>query len=154
VAKGKDEAAARACLGQLTEAQRRQVRAHRVDMGAPFNAACKELLPNSQAVVDRFHVAKKFHEAVDGLRKKSPGGTRRGSGPAATPQPTTRCRGSGQTACPVTTALQRPPRTSQATAPRVARDTTTSQWPSRSGWPLGPTTSMASAATAASTFDR
>jgi len=77
VAKGKDEAAARVCLGQLTEAQRKQVRTHRVDMGAPFNAACKALLPNSQAVVDRFHVAKKFHEAVDGLRKKSPGGTRR-----------------------------------------------------------------------------
>jgi transposase len=76
VAKGKDEAAARACLGQLPEAQREPVRTHRVDRGAPCNAAGKELLPNSQAVVDRFHVAQKFHAAVDGLRKKAPGGTR------------------------------------------------------------------------------
>ncbi len=43
-----------------------------------------------------------------------------------------------------------------ATPPRarVASETTRYQWPSSSGWPLGPTTSMASAATAASTLDR
>jgi transposase len=78
VAKGKDEDAARECLRQLTEGQRRQVRTHRVDMGAPFNAACRVLLPASQAVVDRFHVAKKFHEVVDARRKKSLGAIRRG----------------------------------------------------------------------------
>jgi transposase len=78
VAKGKDEDAARACLAQLTEAQRQKVGTHRVDMGAPFNAACRVLLPNSKAVVDRFHVAKKFHEVVDARRKKSPGDIRRG----------------------------------------------------------------------------
>jgi transposase len=78
VAKGKDEDAARECLAQLTEAQRQKVGTHRVDMGAPFNAACRVLLPNSQAVVDRFHVAKKFHEVVDARRKKSAGGIRRG----------------------------------------------------------------------------
>jgi Transposase len=30
----------------------------------------KPLLKNSRAVTDRFHVAKKFNEAVDALRKK------------------------------------------------------------------------------------
>ena len=57
VAKGKDEAAARACLAQLSKEQRRQVRTHRVDMGAPFNAAAyyKSVVDKlGQASIDSF----------------------------------------------------------------------------------------------------
>jgi transposase len=65
VAEGRDEAAARQCLGQLSEGQRRQVQTYRADMAPAFHAACRNLLRNAKAVVDRFHVAKRFNEAVD-----------------------------------------------------------------------------------------
>ena len=35
-----------------------------------YPAACATRLKNSRAVTDRFHVAKKFNETVDALRKK------------------------------------------------------------------------------------
>jgi transposase len=70
LAAGRDEAAARTCLGQMTAEQRRGVQAYRADMGQAFHNACRALLPNAKAVVDRFHVAKKFNEAIDGQRKK------------------------------------------------------------------------------------
>jgi transposase len=71
VARGRDQAAAEACLDHLSEEQRRRVRTHRVDMGPAYPAACAARLENSRAVTDRFHVAKKFNEVVDGLRKKN-----------------------------------------------------------------------------------
>jgi transposase len=71
LAAGRDEAAARTCLGQMTAEQRQGVRAYRADMGQAFHNACRDLLPNARAVVDRFHVAKKFNEAIDGQRKKN-----------------------------------------------------------------------------------
>ena len=71
VAEGRDEAAARQCLGQLSEGQRRQVQTYRADMGPAFHAACRDLLKNAKAVVDRFHVAKRFNEAVDRERGKN-----------------------------------------------------------------------------------
>jgi transposase len=71
VAQGRDEAAGRECLGQLSEGQRWQVRAYRADMAPAFHAACRSLLPNARAVVDRFHVARKFNEAVDRERGKN-----------------------------------------------------------------------------------
>ena len=71
VAEGRDEAAGRQCLGQLSEEQQRQVQTYRADMGQAFHNACRGLLPNARAVVDRFHVAKKFNEAIDGQRKKN-----------------------------------------------------------------------------------
>ncbi len=70
VARGKDTAAAQKCLDLLSEEQRQRVRTHRVDMGSAYPAACATRLKNSRAVTDRFHVAKKFNEAVDALRKK------------------------------------------------------------------------------------
>src|SRR5512142_1391962 len=69
VARGKDTAAAPKCLDRLSEEQRQQVRTHRVDMGSAYPAACAERLKYSSAVTDRFHVAKRFNEVVDGLRK-------------------------------------------------------------------------------------
>src|SRR5512135_3112499 len=69
VARGKDMAAAVKCLDRLSEEQRQQVRTHRVDMGSAYPAACAERLKHSRAVTDRFHVAKKFNEVVDALRK-------------------------------------------------------------------------------------
>jgi transposase len=71
VAKGKDQAAGEACLGRLSPEQRAAIQTHRVDMGAAFNAACAKRLKNSRAVVDRFHVAKRFNDEVDDLRKKN-----------------------------------------------------------------------------------
>ena len=62
-------AAAQKCLDLLSEEQRQQVRTHRVDMGSAFPAACATRLKHSRAVTDRFHVAKKFNEVVDALRK-------------------------------------------------------------------------------------
>jgi transposase len=74
VAEGRDEAAARKCLENLAEVQRRQVRTYRADMAVAFHNACRNLLPNARPVVDRFHVAKKFNEAIDGRRKKNHAG--------------------------------------------------------------------------------
>src|SRR3974390_2881167 len=71
VERGKDTAAALKCLERLTHEQRQQVRTHRVDMGSAYPAACALRLPHSRAVTDRFHVAKKFNEVVDTLRKKN-----------------------------------------------------------------------------------
>jgi transposase len=68
---GRDAAAGRACLDCLTAAQRAQVRSYRVDMGAAYNAACAAGLPQARGVIDRFHVAKLWNEALDGLRKKN-----------------------------------------------------------------------------------
>jgi transposase len=73
VAKGKDIAAAQKCLDRLSAQQRQQVRTHRVDMGSAYPWACASLLKNSRAVTDRFHVAKKFNEVIDRLRKKLTG---------------------------------------------------------------------------------
>jgi transposase len=70
VARGKDIAAAEKCLDLLSEEQRLQVRTHRVDMGSAYPSACAARLKDSRAVTDRFHVAKKFNEVVDTLRKK------------------------------------------------------------------------------------
>jgi transposase len=69
VARGKDTAAAQKCLDLLSEEQCQRVRTHRVDMGSAYPAACAARLKHSRAVTDRFHVAKKFNEAVDALRK-------------------------------------------------------------------------------------
>jgi transposase len=71
VAKGRDEEAGRECLLALSEKQRSAVRCHHTDMGPSYLAACAALLPNSQSVIDRFHVAKKLGEVTDKLRKKT-----------------------------------------------------------------------------------
>jgi transposase len=70
VAAGRDEAAARQCLEKLAQTQREGVQTYRADMSAAYHKACRSLLANAKAVVDRFHVAKKFNEAIDGQRKK------------------------------------------------------------------------------------
>jgi transposase len=74
VADGRDEAAARKCLEKLAAPQRQGVRTYRADMASAFHSACRALLPEARAVVDRFHVAKKFNEAIDGQRKKNHAG--------------------------------------------------------------------------------
>jgi transposase len=70
VATGRDEAAARECLEKLAEPQRQRVQTYRADMSQAFHNACRDLLGNARPVVDRFHVAKHFNEAIDGQRKK------------------------------------------------------------------------------------
>ena len=69
VAKGRDEAAGRKCLEKLSFEQRQKVRTYRADMAKAFHNACRALLPKAKAVVDRFHVAKNFNEAIDKQRK-------------------------------------------------------------------------------------
>jgi transposase len=71
LAKGRDEAAGQACLERLSLKQRAAVRFHHTDMGPAYLKACATLLPNSQSVIDRFHVAKKLGEVADTLRKKT-----------------------------------------------------------------------------------
>jgi transposase len=71
VAKGRDEAAGQACLERLSPEQRAAVGCHHTDMSPAYLKACRELLPNSQSVIDRFHVAKKLGEVADALRKKT-----------------------------------------------------------------------------------
>src|SRR5262249_17427168 len=66
-----DEAAARECLEKLAAPQRAGVQAYRADMSPAFHKACRELLPNARPVVDRFHVAKLFNEALDTQQKKN-----------------------------------------------------------------------------------
>jgi transposase len=72
VAAGKDQAAAEQCLNRLSDEQRAAVQTHRTDMSPAFAAACREKLPHSRQVIDRFHVAKKLGEAADRVRKKDP----------------------------------------------------------------------------------
>jgi transposase len=71
VAEGRDEAAARKCLEKLAPEQRLGVMTYRADMALAIHNACRGLLPNARPVVDRFHVAKQFNEAVDRERKKN-----------------------------------------------------------------------------------
>jgi transposase len=73
VARGRDRQATEACLAKLSPEQRQQVRSHRTDMSAVYPQVCSELLPNSQLVVDRFHVAQHLGRIVDRLRKKRVG---------------------------------------------------------------------------------
>jgi transposase len=75
VAKGRDEEAAKQCLAVLSAEQRAKVATHNTDMSPAYLSACRTLLPNSQSVIDRFHVAKKLGEVTDGLRKKTTGPT-------------------------------------------------------------------------------
>jgi len=75
VAPGRDQAAAAACLQKLSDQQRQAVASHRTDLSPAYLSACKELLPNSQSVTDRFHVARQLGEAAAALRKKGPGPT-------------------------------------------------------------------------------
>jgi transposase len=71
MAKGRDEAAGKACLDALASEQQLAVGFHHTDMGPAFLSACKEVLKNSTSVIDRFHVAKKLGEVADTLRKKT-----------------------------------------------------------------------------------
>lgn len=71
LAKGRDEAAGKKCLEMLSPEQRKAVRFHHTDMGAAYLKACRDLLPKSQSVIDRFHVAQKLGEVADELRKKT-----------------------------------------------------------------------------------
>jgi transposase len=71
VVPGRDEEAATKCLECLTPEQRAKVRSYRVDMGPAYNKVCAKLLPNAAGVIDRFHVAQLFNDAIDGERKKN-----------------------------------------------------------------------------------
>lgn len=67
-AAGRDEAAVQTCAEKLTEKQRLAVKTVRSDRGAAMLTGTK-YFRNAQAVIDRFHVAKRVCEFADGLRK-------------------------------------------------------------------------------------
>src|SRR4029450_3480522 len=71
VAEGRDEAAARKCLEKLGPEPLPQGRPYGAASGVAFHNACRGLLPNAQPVVDRFHVARQFNEAIDRERGKN-----------------------------------------------------------------------------------
>lgn len=64
---GKTKKAAR---GLLVKLDGQALRACAIDMWEPFKAACQEVVPQAQVVVDRFHVIKAVNEAVDTVRKR------------------------------------------------------------------------------------
>ena len=70
VVKGRDKAAVQQCLALLTPEQRQRVQSHRTDMSGVYPEVCAQMLPNSQSVIDRFHVAQHLGKIVDGVRKK------------------------------------------------------------------------------------
>ena len=70
VVKGRDKEAVEKCLALLSPQQRAAVQSHRTDMSGSYPQVCAGWLPNSQAVIDRFHVAKHLGQIVDGVRKK------------------------------------------------------------------------------------
>lgn len=70
VVKGRDRTATEQCLAMMSPEQRAGVRSHRTDMSAVYPLVCGEQLPDSQLVLDRFHVAKHLGEMVDRVRKK------------------------------------------------------------------------------------
>jgi transposase len=70
VAAGRDRPAAENCLQKLSQEQRAAVQRHCTDMSPAYLGACEDLLPNSQSVIDRFHVAQKLGAVADDLRKK------------------------------------------------------------------------------------
>ncbi|MGF1583462.1 MAG: ISL3 family transposase [Gemmataceae bacterium] len=70
MASGRDEQAASQCLEKLSSSQRAGVGSYRADMAQAYHNACRNLLPNARGVVDRFHVAKNFNEAVDKERQR------------------------------------------------------------------------------------
>jgi transposase len=57
VASGRDRQAAETCLKHLSPEQRQAVLTHCTDMSPAYLGACKDLLLQSQSVIDRFHVA-------------------------------------------------------------------------------------------------
>lgn len=70
VAAGRDRQAAESCLKHLSPEQRQAVLTHCTDMSPAYLGACADLLPQSQSVIDRFHVAQKLGSVADALRKK------------------------------------------------------------------------------------
>jgi transposase len=70
VAAGRDRSAAETCLKKLSQEQREGVQRHCTDMSPAYLGACADLLPNSQSIIDRFHVAQKLAAVADDLRKK------------------------------------------------------------------------------------
>ena len=70
VVPGRDEPSACALWQSLPEAQRQQVAAAAMDMGANFAAATRVAAPQAAIVHDKFHVAKQLNEAVDKVRRE------------------------------------------------------------------------------------
>lgn len=69
-AAGRDARALKKCLLQLTEPQRLAVEYLAVDMHDPFIRAARELCPNAEIAVDRFHLAEQLNKRFDEIRKE------------------------------------------------------------------------------------
>ena len=70
VVPGRDTESALALWDKLPEAQRKQVAAAAMDMGACYMAATKQAAPQADIVHDKFHISKPLNEAVDKVRRE------------------------------------------------------------------------------------
>jgi transposase len=57
-------------LKAIPKTHRAQITTVCTDMWEGYVSAAREVLPTATVVIDRFHVARQYREAVDGLRKK------------------------------------------------------------------------------------
>ena len=70
VVPGRDTQSGLALWETLPEAQRKQVQAAAMDMGAGYMAATKQAAPQAAIVHDKFHISKPLNEAVDKVRRE------------------------------------------------------------------------------------
>lgn len=69
-ASGRAQASAEACMLGLSEEQRKKMQSISIDMHEAFYSAVKNLCPQAQVVLDRFHIMKLFNEAMNDFRKR------------------------------------------------------------------------------------
>ncbi len=69
-AAGRDTRSLKNCLQQLTEPQRMMVEYLAVDMHDPFIKAAKEMCPNAEIAIDRFHLTEQLNKRFDEVRKE------------------------------------------------------------------------------------
>lgn len=67
---GRTEESAKTLLKSLSKRQREFVKATAIDMWPAFMKATKDILPNSEIVHDKYHIATYLGKAVDKVRKK------------------------------------------------------------------------------------
>lgn len=68
-APGRNAHSLKKCLNVLSQEQRNQIKSFAVDMHEPFMSVIRQLCPNAQICVDRFHLAERVNDAFDELRR-------------------------------------------------------------------------------------
>jgi len=68
VAPKKSTAAAKTTIAVIPEEERGTIKAVAMDMAAPYEKACVEMLPDAEWVYDKFHIEKMLSEAMNKVR--------------------------------------------------------------------------------------